>query len=343
MGITIKEIAELAGVHRSTVDKVLHHREGVSDAVREKIQKIIDENNYQANPIGKALKMQNKQIKVKVVLLSVDAMSYIQQGMEKMLQNYSAFQIKIDYEVIKYSDIAKQQNIINDAVAQQYDGLIISPVNAPEIVNAINLGAEKGVPVVTVNSDIKGSKRFCFIGQDGYKAGRVAGRFMGEFLQGTGMVAILTSGDVQQTFPFGTRDGGFREIIEKFYPEIRILPSVSTYENGTIMYRETKNLLAEYPDLSGIFITCGCVKDAGEAVKQYGNGKQKLICYEDYPEILDLMNQGIITITLASGLEEQGGRSVQVLMDKLIYGKQTPRKHLYTDIGVLVKESLQTC
>ncbi|MGL6199026.1 MAG: LacI family DNA-binding transcriptional regulator [Lachnospiraceae bacterium] len=340
MGITIKEIAELAGVHRSTVDKVLHRRDGVSDAVREKIQKIIDENNYQANPIGKALKMQNKQIKIKVVLLIVDAMSYIHRGMEKMLQNYAAFQIQIDYEVINYSDVAKQQNIIKDAVAQQYDGLIISPVNTPEIVDTINLGAEKGIPVVTVNSDIKGSKRFCFIGQDGYKAGRVAGRFMGEFLQGSGKAAILTSGDVQQTFPFGTREGGFREVLEGFYPAVQILPSVRTYENGAIMYRETKRLLTEHPDLCGIFITCGCVKDAGEAVKQYGNGKQKLICYEDYPEILELMNQGIVTMTLASGLEEQGGRAVQVLMDNLIYGKQTPKKHLYTDIGVLVKESL---
>jgi len=340
MGITIKEIAELAGVHRSTVDKVLHNREGVSAAVREKVQKIIDENNYQANPIGKALKMQNKQIKIKVVLLKVDAMSYIRRGMESMLQNYSAFQTQIDYEEICYADVEGQRNIIEDAIEQQYDGLIISPVNTPEIVEAINLGAEKGVPVVTVNSDIKGSQRFCFIGQDGYKAGKVAGRFMGEFLQGSGKVAILTSGDVQQTFPFGTREEGFRDILAKSYPEIQILPSVSTYEDGTVMYNETKQLLEHYPDLGGIFITCGCVKDAGEAVKRYGDGKLKLLCYEDYPEVLELMKQDVITMTLASGLEEQGGRAVQILMDKLIYEKQTSKKHLYTDIGVMVKESL---
>ena len=51
MGVTIKQIAEMAGVHRSTVDKVLHKRQGVSDDVRKKVQKIIDENNYEANPI----------------------------------------------------------------------------------------------------------------------------------------------------------------------------------------------------------------------------------------------------------------------------------------------------
>ena len=50
MGVTIKQIAEMAGVHRSTVDKVLHNREGVSDPVRKRVQMIIEECNYQANP-----------------------------------------------------------------------------------------------------------------------------------------------------------------------------------------------------------------------------------------------------------------------------------------------------
>lgn len=43
LAITIKQIAEMANVHRSTVDKVLHNRPGVSDPVRKRVQKIIDE------------------------------------------------------------------------------------------------------------------------------------------------------------------------------------------------------------------------------------------------------------------------------------------------------------
>ncbi len=68
MKITIKQIAEMAGVHRSTVDKVLHNREGVSQEVRERVQKIIDEYQYKPNPIGQALKKQEKPIKIGVLL-----------------------------------------------------------------------------------------------------------------------------------------------------------------------------------------------------------------------------------------------------------------------------------
>lgn len=83
MGVTIKQIAEMAGVHRSTVDKVLHNRPGVSDSVRKRVQKIIDQCNYQANPIGKALKMQSQQLRIQVLLLEVDACVYLKKELRR--------------------------------------------------------------------------------------------------------------------------------------------------------------------------------------------------------------------------------------------------------------------
>lgn len=57
MGVTMKEIAERAGVHPSTVDKVVHHRVGVSDEVRARVQAIINELGYTPNPSGRVLRV----------------------------------------------------------------------------------------------------------------------------------------------------------------------------------------------------------------------------------------------------------------------------------------------
>ena len=46
MKVTIRKIAALAGVSRGTVDKVIHNRPGVSDAVRAKVRAIIEEQGY---------------------------------------------------------------------------------------------------------------------------------------------------------------------------------------------------------------------------------------------------------------------------------------------------------
>ena len=40
--ITLKEIAQMAGVSRGTVDRVLNHRGGVSEETARKVQKIVD-------------------------------------------------------------------------------------------------------------------------------------------------------------------------------------------------------------------------------------------------------------------------------------------------------------
>ena len=52
------------------------------------------------------------------------------------------------------------------------------------------------------------------------------------------------------------------------------------------------------------------------------------------------MREDVVTMTLGSGLNEQGRKSIEVLLDKLIYDRNPYRKHLYSEIHVMVKESL---
>lgn len=341
MSVTIKQIAEMAGVHRSTVDKVLHNRPGVSDPVRKRVQKIIDECNYQANPIGKALKMQDRELHIKVILLEVDARPFLSKGIEEELEKYNPFQVALDYIIIPYSEVERQEEALRECMEERPDGIILSPINAPAIVSAIDACQEAGIPVVTVNTDIKGSQRLCFIGQDGFKAGRVAGRLMGEFLRGEGKVAVFTSdGDEHQSFPFGTREGGFREIAASSYPGLDIQPSIYTREKPQVIRREMRRLCEEIPDLAGIFITCGGVRAVGDVLEEYERRDIKLVSFENYPEIVKLMEEDIVTATLDSKIEEQGGKSIEVLLEYLIYDRKPARKHLYSEIRILLKESL---
>lgn len=341
MGITIKQIAEMAGVHRSTVDKVLHDRPGVSDPVRARVQKIIDECGYEANPIGKALQMQDKELHIKIILLKVDARRYLREGIEEALKGYSSFRIVPEYVEISYSEIEEQAQVLKQCKTDGTDGIILSPVNAPQIVEAINECSEKGIPVITINTDIKGSKRLCFIGQNGFKAGRIAGRLMGEFLREKGEVVVFTSGgDDHQSFPFGTREGGFREILSQNYPDIEILPVIQTKEKNQIIRREMRKICEREKMPDGIFITCGGVNAIGDVLLEYEKTDVKLISFESYPEILELMKENVVTATLDSEIEVQGRRAVEVMMDHLIYGKKPEKKHMYSETKILLKESL---
>ena len=60
MKFTIKQIADMAGVSRGTVDRVIHNRYGVKPDVKERVEKILTEINYKPNVIAQALKRSEK-------------------------------------------------------------------------------------------------------------------------------------------------------------------------------------------------------------------------------------------------------------------------------------------
>lgn len=341
MKITIKQIAEIAGVHRSTVDKVLHNREGVSQEVRQRVQKIIDEYGYRPNPIGQALKKQDKKIKIGVILLEVDAKERILSGIKEGLSAYQSFDIELMYHTVNYPDVSEQIRLIHKMIEQKADGIILSPINSQKIVSVIDYCQGLHIPIVTVNTDVKGSQRFCFIGQEGERAGRVGGRLMGEFLNGKGNVAVFTSdGHEQQSFSYNKRDKGFRSMVKETYPKMHVLKSIRTDEDVATITEETRNLLAKEKYLKGIFITCGGVKEVGKVLKEHGKEDIKVICYEDYPEILELLKEEVVDATITSQLKIQGKQSIEYLLDYLVYDKKPPKKHLYTNIRILLKECI---
>ena len=96
------------------------------------------------------------------------------------------------------------------------------------------------------------------------------------------------------------------------YPQIEIVSRVESFENPQITYEKTVQLLAEQPNLRGIYITCGGVAQVGRALIETGRANDvRVLCYEDYPEIVELMRQGVVDWTLGGEKDEQGALSGQ--------------------------------
>lgn len=75
-------------------------------------------------------------------------------------------------------DPAQQSILINNAVAQKVDGLIISMANPDGLREAVKGAVDAGIPVITINSGIESSKEFgalTHVGQSEELAGEAAG------------------------------------------------------------------------------------------------------------------------------------------------------------------------
>ena len=342
MKVTIKKIAEIAGVHPATVDKVLHKRPGVSDEVRERVQKLIDELGYKPNPAGRVLQKQGKEFIIAAVLVKVDALPYIKEGIEKGIREQTGLDITVHWYLSSYSDAGQQAQFIDKAVEEKADGIILSPINSNRVREAINRAAAAGIPLVNTNSDIDGTQRLCYVGQDGRRASRVAGRTMGNLLGGSGRIAIISSAVASEnnSYHVKVREEGFCNFLRETFPAVEIVASVESFEDPEITYRETYNLLKKNPDLDGLYITCGGVGQVGRAIRDCGREDIKALSFEKYPEILDLMQEDIIDCTIDSELERQGEIPVQIIMDELVLKKHPNEDNIYTDIRILIKECL---
>ena len=121
----------------------------------------------------------------------------------------------------------------------------------------------------------------------------------------------------------------------------KIVTTVDSFEDPQITYEKTVQLLRDYQDLQGIYITCGGVSQVGRALEESGRAKDiRVISFEDYPEVVDLIRKDVIDCTLAGEIQKQGEIPVQIIMDYLVFGKEPEQQQIFTDIRVLVKESL---
>jgi LacI family transcriptional regulator len=339
MGVTIRQIADICGVHRSTVDKVLHDRDGVSDEVRQKIKKVVQELGYKPNIAGKALSFQKRRLVIAVLLLKVDALEEIKAGVQEAYREYKDFGLEVEcYETNNY-DVEEQLSAINLVKNKNISGLIICPIGNETIRDAIDEVVDMGIPVITTNSDVNDSKRMCSIGQDSFRAGRVAGQLMGEILKGNGKVAAIT-------YSYGLlsnneRLKGFETVINERYPDIEIIDKIETHEKRVVTFQKTLSLLEEIKDLDGIYITCGCVSEVGKAVRLMDKSRDiKIISFDLYPEIVDLVKEGVINFTIGQDLFAQGFKPVKVLFEYLFYGMAPETEHINTSIDIRFLENL---
>lgn len=339
MKVTIKQIAEMANVSRSTVDKVLHNRPGVSDEVRQRIKQIADELGYRPNMIGKALAYQKKPLVIGIIVPEGSFFDVVINGIKAAYNELKDFGVKLEFYPMKNLDVNEQLNIIHYLMDKKILGLAIRPIDHPMIRKAINEVVDNGIPVVTFNSDIADSKRMCFVGQDLEMAGRVAGELMGKLLNGQGKIAIITGSF--NILAHNHRLKGFTEVIKADFPDIKIIDIVETLEEEIVTFKKTLSLLETIKDLSGIYITAGGVSEVGKAIKIHNKSKDiKIISYDFYDNIVNLVKEGVIDFTIGQDPFIQGYEPVKILFEYLFNGRQPSTQHIKTKIDIRVKENI---
>lgn len=248
--ITVKTIALRAGVSVGTVDRALNNRGRINEETRQKIMAIAEEMGYRPNKVASALGRQ-RQLRIAVITPENPSFfyRYIRDGINDAIADTLDYGVQVDQILCRSLKIEDQTCILQNLDPEQYDGIVLN-AGGDGLTPYINRIADKGIPVVTFNSDAQNSKRLFFVGEDSLKSGRMAGDMMGRLLSGKGKVVILTS-----FFHPGAalnRVRGFMDALQN-YPEIEVVGQYQYEDDEKKAYDVCSEILENFPQIDGVF------------------------------------------------------------------------------------------
>ena len=341
MKVTLQKIAELANVSRGTVDKVLNNRPGVSDPVREKVKKVAEALKYEPNLIGKALARQNDPRKIGIII-APDYNPFVKDiklGVDTAIREVSDYGFEFDIRILNTLEVQEQINILNSFKENKVNAIAMFSVDSDEIAAKINEIVELGIPVVTYNTDIHHSKRLCYVGQDHFMGGAVAGDLMTKILGGTGDVIVITS--LIKLDCHSKRIEGFKWGLKEYQSNINIIEILENQDKEELAFEYTLKKLMLYPELKGIYITGGGVSGVGEALKAVGKEKDiKVICHDLVETTASLVHEGVIDFTIGQDPFYQGYQPVKILFDYLIANKKPQEEFVRTRIDIRSRSNI---
>ena len=259
MSVTLKQIADMAGVHKSTVDKVIHDRPGVSEAKREQIRALLEQYGYESNPLAKALNYQKKKLTVGILLAHTAASAALRRGIERVRQDFASFNIALDLRETEAADTEQQAACLREFRESGAAGVIACTANDEAVKTALCALHDADIPLILVHSAPKNMPCLCRIEQDVQQAGRTAARMLGLLLGGSGRVGVLrTPGGVTP------QEQSLADALDENLP---LAVAAETKPSPKLAYMNTRALLSRCPGLDALVILCGCVPEVCRAIQ----------------------------------------------------------------------------
>jgi ribose transport system substrate-binding protein len=203
----------------------------------------------------------------------------------------------------------------------------------------IDKGVEAGIPVVTISTDAKDSKRAAFVGVNTYSAGTKIGRMLIAATGGQGSAVILisnyqTGGSVVQNLMILGITDALKDL-----PEIKLKTIQYNYENFVSLEDTIQDIVIKQPNLDAIICTDETNTTlVAQRLIDLNKVDYSIIGYGDTPEILRYIDNGVVFGTISASHEQMGYEAVKALVDLKKSGRTsayfTVDTHLITKANV---------
>ena len=238
------------------------------------------------------------------------------------------------------TDYTGQVNIVEDAISKRVDGIVLAPSHGDSLVPVCKKAKEAGIPVVIMDSGINWEDYLAYVSTDNRKGGEIAAERMASLLGGKGNVAII--GAKIGSVSTDERELGFKNLIEKKYPEIKLQQILYGDADRTKSANIAEDIITRTPGLNGIFGSCepaaiGALTAINIKALQ---GKIKIVGFDSSPDLINAVKGGIIDSLVVQDPYKMGFEGVRSILDKKA-NKPIERRQ-DTGVELVTRENMET-
>lgn len=330
--VTIKEIADVSGASRGTVDRVIHNRGKVSPDVEKAVRDAIEKLGYKPNKAGRILAAAKRPRTIGIIMPSSSNRFFVdvERGM-KSANKEACGAIELAFKRVEGFSVAANLKALEELIAENVDAIILTSPDSSEITDKLD---SLSIPFSALNSNISSSKTMYYVGPDYYKKGEVNAGLLSLAIDGKPNILILSGSD---------RMRGHREIVEGFINALdkrcvdyKIVSEIFTEDSDERAELLVSKALKEHEEINTVFISTGGVSGALKAI-----GERKLCIFssDDIEDVKDGIRSGKILWTISQEPYRQGYESVKMMQDYFIEGKKP--KDLFINQIVKIKENIE--
>ncbi len=342
MGVTLKQIAELAGVSVGTVDRALHDRGRVDPKVAQRIKLIAKELDYRPNTVAKSLSSRRRNLKITVIFHIQSHNAFfndVMKGIQNCKEEISDFGISIELKECPDFNAQEQLKLIDQAIEEGTNAIAIVPINHPVIKKRINELHRQHFPVVFLTNIIDETEYLSFVGCNYTLSGAITAGLL--YLACPGHGKLLLFSPSFQMLGHVLRMNGLKKTLEQEYSQIVLQDVIEMTGNDIRDYQLTRKALEEFPETN--LIVCPGAYSYGnlQAIQEMGYFQNsRIICYDYSQEIGKEIKNRNITATIIQQPQLQGYTAMKTLFEYLTYEKIPDTRNQYIETRIILKENL---
>ena len=289
--------------------------------------------NRQPQPGSNAAQQQKKGLRIALIAKSSTNPVFLSartgaEAAAKELSQKHGIPVEIAWLTPPAEDGQVQAQRLTQAVNEGVDAVLISCSDAGKVTGAINDAVNRGVAVMTFDSDAPESKRFAFYGVDDVKTGRTVMQELARQMGEKGQVAILAGN--QNAPNLRKRVEGVVEEAKKF-PGMKIVGTFYHIETPQDAAAEVVRVQNAYPQVQGWAMIGGWPLFTQTLLTDLDPAKVKIVAVDALPAELAYVEKGLAPVLLAQPTYLWGYVSVNKIVEKL---------HLKQDVPAIIPMDL---